>query len=177
MNNPGIDLAIWERLRKKWAELQSAGHQLKIEFQLITNPEDEKSILAIDVIQKIGSEVLIETVQRNAGEAYAALGIVGLSMEDILQKYKKMMRQLHSQVKVQQSDLVVTMMPTSPTSGEVSGFAEEHNSDIKVSTLTNYQHYYMLTALRGKMIGVTRDGWVRVKAVYRFEELEFYFEY
>ena len=45
MNNPGMDLEIWERLKKKWAELQSAGHNLEIEFRLITASEDKNNVL------------------------------------------------------------------------------------------------------------------------------------
>jgi hypothetical protein len=177
MNNPGIDFAIWERLRKKWTELQLAGHKLEIEFRLIADPESKESILAIDVIQKVDNEILVETVQRTAGDAYTILGIAGLSMEDILKKYKELMRQLYRQVRAQENAIVITMMPTSLTSGEVSGFVEKPNSDMKNSVVANYQHYYMLTALREKMVDVTKDGWKTVKAIYRSDALEFYFDY
>ena len=104
MNNPGIDLEIWERLRKKWADLQSDGHSLEIEFRLITDPKDEDNVLAIDVIQTVDDEVFTETVQRNAEEAYAALGIAGLSMERLVEVYKEIMRQLFRQAKTREGN-------------------------------------------------------------------------
>src|SRR5688572_19047381 len=79
MNNPGIDLAIWKRLRKRWTELEKAGYKLKVDFHLLADVDDENNILAIDVIQNVDSEVIIETVERNSGEADTMLGIAGLS--------------------------------------------------------------------------------------------------
>ena len=129
MNNPGMDLEIWERLKKKWAELQSAGHSLEIEFRLITNPKDENNVLAIDVIQTVDDDVFTETVQRNAEEAYAALGIAGLSMERLVEVYKELMHQLYRQAKTHDAELIVTMSTSSHLSGEVKGYIE--NPDFK----------------------------------------------
>jgi len=177
LNNPGIDSAIWERLRKSWAELQSSGHKLKIDFHLIADPEYEENILAIDVIQNVDDDVFTETVQRNAREAYATLGIVGLSIERLVEVYKEMMGQLHHQAKQKDVDLIVTMSASSPTSGEVRGYVEKRNSNIKSSVLVNYRHYYVLNALRERMIELVGDGWSKVKAIYHSGNLEFYFEY
>ena len=162
MNNPGIDLAIWERLRKRWAELETAGNKLKIDFHLLTDVDDE---------------IIIETVQRKAREAYTTLGIAGLSMERLVEVYNEMMHQLYRQTKQKNADLIVTMSPSSPTTGETRGFMEKPNSDIKNSVLVNYQHYYMLNALREKRIELAGDSWSKVRAVYRSGDLEFYFEY
>ena len=177
MNNPGIDLAIWKRLRKRWTELEKAGHKLKIDFHLLADVEDENNILAIDVLQNIDSEVIIETVERNSGEAHSMLGIAGLSRENLIKVYKEMMRQLYIQMNQQGMDLVVTMSPTSHTSGEVSAYMKNGQSGRKSSVLVNYQHYYMLAALRGKMIESAGKGWSKVRAIYHAGNLEFYFEY
>ena len=177
MNNPGIDLEIWKQLRKKWSDLDADGYKLKIDFRLIAHPNDEKNILAIDVIQNINDELITETVQRNAGEAYTALGIAGLSMERLVEVYKEMLRQLHRQAKQKDVDLIVTMYPSSPNSGEIRGYVEKRNSDIKSSVLVNYWHYYMLNALREKMMELVGDGWSKVRAVYHSGDLEFYFKY
>lgn len=177
MNNPGIDLEIWKQLRKKWTDLDADGHKLKIDFRLIAHPNDEKNILAIDVIQNINDDVVTETVQRNAGEAYTVLGIAGLSMERLVEAYKEMLGQLHGPAKKKDMDLIVIMSPSSPTSGEVRGYVVKPNSNIKSSVLVNYRHYYMLTALREKMIELVGDGWSKVKAIYHSGDLEFYFEY
>jgi hypothetical protein len=88
-----------------------------------------------------------------------------------------MMQQLHRQIKHKDMDLIVTMSPTSPTSGEVRGYVQKSNSDVKSSVLANYQHYYLLNALREQMIESAGDDWSKVRAVYRSGDLEFYFEY
>lgn len=177
MNNPGIDLEIWRQLNKKWADLTASGHKVKVEFKLIADPEDENKILMIDVIQNIDEEIVTETVQKRAGEAYPTLGIAGLSMEQLVDVYKKIMDQLHRQTKQHDAALIVTMSPNSSTSGEIRGFLEKPGADSKSNVLVNYKHYYLLNALREKMIELLGDGWSKVKAVYRSEELEFYFEY
>jgi len=177
MNNPGIDLEIWKQLRKKWSDLDASGYKLKIDFKLIAHPDDENNILAIDVFQNINDELITETVQRNAGEGYASLGIDGLSMERLIEVCKEMMRQLYGQSKQRDADLIVTMAPSSPASGETRGYLEEGQASIKSSVLVNYQHYYVLNALREKMIDSTGDGWSKARAVYPSGDLEFYFEY
>jgi hypothetical protein len=177
MNNPGIDSHTWQRLRENWAELQSAGHNLEIEFRLIADPKDENNILAIDVIQNVDSDVLTETVQKNAGGAYAVLGIDGLSMEALVKAFKNKMCMLHGQTNQKDMDLVVTMTPTSSTSGEIQGYIGKENSEVKTSVQVNYIHYYLLTALREKMTELMGDRWNTVKAVYRSGELEFCFEH
>ena len=177
MNNPGIDLENWERLRKRWSELESSGHKLNINFSLITASENDKNALAIDVIQKINDETITETVQRNSGEAYVILGIQGLSMEELVSVYKNKMRQLERETNPKEMDLVVTLSPTSSTSGEIKGYVGKEDSDMKRSVPVNYQHYYLLTALREKLKELTGDGWKSVKAISRSGELEFYFEY
>jgi len=44
------------------------------------------------------------------------------------------------------------------------------------SVQVNYQHYYLLNALRDKMIEIVGEGWSQVEAVYWQDTLEFYFE-
>jgi len=176
MNNPGIDLAVWERLKNKWSKLDKQGHKLTVEFRLVANPKDDRDILAIDVIQNADGEIVTETVQRKAGEAYPTLGIEGLSKEGLLEVYKEIISQLHREVKQQDADLIVTMAPTSPTSGEIRGYIQKRDSDEKNSVFVNYQHYYVLNALREKMMDSSGKSWSRVRAVNRSGDLEFYFE-
>jgi hypothetical protein len=140
-DNPGMDLVIWKRLRKRWAELEKAGHKLKVDFHLLADVDDENNILAIDVVQNINEELITETVQRSAGEADTMLGIAGLSREHLVKVYKEMMHQLHQQAQQTAADLTVTMSPTSLTSGEVSAHVKEGQSGRKSSVLVNYQHY------------------------------------
>ena len=69
------------------------------------------------------------------------------------------------------------MHESPPTSGETRGYMEERRSHIKSSVLVNYQQYYLLNALREKMIESAGESWSKVTAVYRSGDLEFYFEY
>jgi hypothetical protein len=177
MNNPGIDLEIWNQLRKKWTELDAKGHKLEIEFKLISAPEDKNKILVIDVVQHIDGETITETVQRNAGEAYDTLGVAGLPMERLVAVYKGMIKQLHRQANQRDMDLIVTMSPTSTTSGEVRAYLKRPDNSAQNSVLVNYRHYYVLNALREKMIEVLGEAWTRVRAIYHDGGLEFYFEY
>ena len=177
MNNPGIDLELWQQLRKKWTELDAHGHKLNIEFKLISDPEDKSKVIVIDVVQNIDGNPVTETIQRKAGEAYSMLGIAGLSMERLVGVYKELMEQQHRQTNQRDLDLVVAMSPTSPTSGEVRAFLEKPDHPVQSSVLVNYRHYYLLNALRDRMIEIVGENWIRVRAVYHAGDLEFYFEY
>ena len=158
MNNPGIDLEIWENLRKKWADLNSRGHKVSIEFRLVSHPADRKNILAIDVVQRINDDIVVETIQKKAGEAYMPMGIHGLSIEQLKDAYQSIASEDAGQ---RDADLIVTMTPTSPTSGALHGVLEKHNSDIQNSVAVNYRHYYVLNALREKMIEQRGENWSR----------------
>jgi hypothetical protein len=179
MNNPGIDLEIWQGLKTKWTDLEAGGHTLKIDFNLISDPNHENNILAIDVVQNIDNKTVVETVERMAGEAYPALGIAGLSMEGLVGAYKERMQQLHQETRPRgfDMDLVVTMSPHSGTSGEVDGLLVHPDAPVQSSVTVDYRHYYLLKALREKMIATTGDAWRRVRATYQSGGLEFYFEY
>ena len=177
MNNPGIDLEIWKQLRTKWTTLDASGQKVKVDFRLISDPNDKNKILIIDVVQNINDELVIETVQRSAGEAYPVLGIAGLPMERLVKIYKEMMEQLHGEGRQRDANLVVTMSPSSATSGEVRGFLQNPDSDVMSGVLLDYRHYYMLNALREKMTELVGDSWSKVEAVYGPGGMEFYFEY
>ena len=177
MNNPGIDLTIWEQLKQKWDKLDREGHSLEIVFKLIVDKNNEDKTLAIDVIQKIDNEIIIETVQHVAKEAYETLGIAGLSLERLVEVYKEKLHQIHSQSNMPYAYLIVTMTPSSPLSGEVKGYLEKRKKNQKFSIPVNYQHYYLLIAIRDKMIELVGDSWSQAKAVYWQGALTFYFEY
>lgn len=174
MKNPGIDLATWENLRKRWVKLDATGHMLKVDFHLIGNPQKEMDILVIDVVQHIDEEVVTETVQRKAGEAYETLGIAGLSVERLVKVYREILEKLYSQqAKPGDTTLVVTMSSRSQTSGEIRGYIQSPN--VQSSLPVDYQHYYVLNALREKMLEVTGIGWSKMRVVYDGSSLKFYF--
>ena len=177
MNNPGMDFEIWKQLKKKWTDLDASGHKLKVDFQLIAHPIEKNNVLAIDVIQHIDGKPITETVQRNAGEAYTVLGIAGLSMEQLKDVYKEMLQAFRSQSRLSEIDVVVTMSPTSSTSGELRGHLEVPNAPVQSPIVLNYQHYYVLNALRDKMVETLGECWSRVQVIYHSGELEFQFDY
>jgi hypothetical protein len=175
MKNPGVDLTVWNQLKEKWKKLYSDGHSLKIDFRLATNDNKTDKTLAIDVVQTIDEEIVVETVQRRKGEAYTALGIPELSAERLKDVYKGMMAQLHGGLGQPESELVITMSPTSETSGEVTGYLKSRSGLVKQAVLTNYQHYYVLIALREKMIEQMGENWRQVKVIYKPDVVEFYY--
>lgn len=177
MNNPGIDVKMWEQLRANWTQLNASGKSVKVDFQLINSDAVKDKTLAIDVVQTIDDEIVVETVQRNAGEAYDILGIAGLSMEDLVQTYKKMLHELHREAGKEEVDLIVEMTPHSDVSGETKGYLQKPGADMKTHIPLNYQHYYVLNALRGKMVELVGDRWDRVKALYHAGGIEFHFDY
>jgi hypothetical protein len=177
MNNPGIDLEIWKQLREKWTELDAKGHKIKVDFKLIADSNDKKNILAIDAVQHIDNEIVTETVQHIAGEAYPILGIAGLSMERLVEVLKEMLKKSYNEANQRDADLIVTMLPTSPTSGEIKAVLAKSDAPVQSSLLINYRYYYMLNALREQMVEATGDNWKQVRAVYHLGDLEFYFEY
>ena len=98
-------------------------------------------------------------------------------MEGLVQTYREMIGQLQRQANQRDADLVVAMVPTSPTSGEVRGYVVRTDSATISNVLVNYRHYYVLNALRDKMTELLGESWSQVKAAYRESALEFYFEY
>lgn len=177
MKKPSIDARVWKQLKEKWTKLDIDGHSLRVDFKLITHCRKKDKTLAIDVVQTIDDDFIIETVQRKNGEAYAALGISGLSVEDLKDIFKEMMAQLHHRRGQPKSDLVILMFPTSDISGEVTGYLQSQDEPVKQPVLTDYQHYYVLNALREKMIEQLGKKWKQVKAIYHQDTLDFYFEY
>ena len=179
MNNPGIDMEIWKQLREKWARLDARGDKIKVDFNLLADPQDEENILAIDVVQHIDKWIRVETVQHIAGEADDVLGITGLSLERLKEVLKEMMRELYQQTKPREydMDLIVTMSPHSATSGEVEGVLEHPVAPVQSSVVVNYRFYYVLNALRERMAETTGNRWKEVRAVYHLGDLEFYFDY
>jgi len=177
MKNLGIDLMVWKQLKEKWTKLDASGCLLRIGFKLIISDSEKDKTLAVDVIQTIDNEIVVETVQRMKGEAYTVLGISDLSVERLKDVYKEAIAQLHSRLGRPESNLVITMSPTSELSGEVTGYLQSHDEPVKRAILTNYQHYYILNALREKMAESVGNYWKKVKTIYLSDALEFYFEY
>ena len=178
MNNPGMDPENWKRINQKVDALASAGHMVKVTYKLIKSAEDKDKILLIDVIQNIDGEIVTETVEQHPDEGYAAIGIAGFSMEHLVGLYNEWIRKLLIQSHGKQHDtLIVSMSSISPTSGELKGILIKPESNLQSSVQVNYMHYYILNALREKMVEAVGDRCTQVKAVYASQALDFYFDY
>lgn len=179
MNNPGIDVEIWKRLKQKWAKLEAQGHKVKIDFKLIADSKNEKNILAIDVIQHIDKWLITETVQKVAGEAYAPLGIAGLTLEQLKELVRDMLREIEQTKDAIQLGLEPQLMMTyhSATSGEVQGLLVHPDAPVQSAVPVNYRYYYVLNALRDKMIELTEAAWSSVRVDDHKGDVDFYFEY
>ena len=69
------------------------------------------------------------------------------------------------------------MTPTSPISGEVKAYFDEQEKNEKDFIQVDYQHYYLLNAIREKIVDLTGSTWSQIRAVYWQDTLEFYFEH
>ncbi len=54
---------------------------------------------------------------------------------------------------------------------------EVPDAPVQSSVLVNYQHYYVLNAIRDRMTEMLGKSWKQVRAVYHSGNLEFYFDY
>lgn len=169
----------WQRLTQRWDEIRSNGHTLEIRYRRIVAPDDENRTQVIDIIQNIDGEVFIETVECSTGEVEAILETNNLSLEGLQKEYEVILKNLL----LQQPDhhgthLVVNMIPTSSSTGEISCYLERPTGRSNIQL--NYRHYYMLKALREKMSSSMGESWVQVQVIYQpgmFSNLEFYFDY
>jgi hypothetical protein len=98
-------------------------------------------------------------------------------MERLVEVYKEKLSQLYWQSNKPHAKLSVFMTPSSLTSGETRVYIEEQKENHKIVLQVDYQHYYLLNALRDKIIETTCNSWRQVKAVYWQDSLEFYLEY
>jgi hypothetical protein len=179
MNNPGIDMEIWNQLKEKWAALDAKGYRIKVDFNLLADPQDEKNILAIDVVQHINDrEIVVETVQHIPGEAYGVLGIAELSIERLKEVLQGMMQDLYQQTRPKgfEMDLSLTMSPHSAASGEVEALLVHPDAPVQSWVPVNYRYYYVLNALREKMAEVNGQRWKTVRVEYHAGDLQFYFK-
>ena len=174
-----IDPENWQRLTQRWEEIRSTGHTLELRYRRIVAPDDENRTQVIDIIQNIDGDLFIETVECSTGEVEAVLEINHLSLEGLQKEYEVLLKNLLlKQPDHHDTHLVVTMIPTSPSTGEISCYLERPTGRSNVQL--NYRHYYMLKALREKMSSIVGESCSRVQAIYQsgmFGNLEFYFDY
>ena len=105
------------------------------------------------------------------------MGITGMSMENLVATYKKILQRVHPRPYQPDIKLVITMSPSSPSSGELKAFLVSSDGVIQNSILITYQHYYMLNAIRNKLTEIVGEKCSQIKAVFCQGELDFFFEH
>lgn len=159
MNNTDMNKEIWIALREKWAALDAQGHAVKVEFNILKDPQDETRDLAIDVAQNINGEWFVQTVQRQPGEACSLLGIDGLGLEKLVELAGQAVVSVTEPVtgaKTYEEEMHLFLTRISPEASEISGYILSAAGE-KVRVRANYQHYYLLNAILEGMSGITRE--------------------
>lgn len=143
MNKTQFNTEIWTALREKWLKLDAEGHAVKINFNILKDPNAASEDLAIDVAQNINGEWLVQTVQRQTGEARRLLGIEGLEPIQLIALARQLINSLTDQ---ETDELHLFLKRISPESSEIHGHVMSKTGE-KISLRTNYQHYYVLNEL------------------------------
>lgn len=175
MKNPGIEESIWQSLREKWGRWESDGHQVSVDFNPLTAPDDESNVLGVDVIQRKDEEIVLQTIQYTARKAYDVLNISGASLDLLMEAFEHHTRTLLSENDCKEAK--VTMHYLSEESGEITVFGELYDNKGTSYIAASYLQYYALNAMRDLMFGVTGQAWKTAKVDVYFRYCEFYFEH
>ena len=147
MDTQQYNTELWTALREKWVQLDAEGHKIKVDFNILKDPQDEKKDLAIDVAQNIDGEWVVQTVQQQPREAYPVLGIEGLGTAELLALARGLVGSLTETIPgTEAEETHLVMKRIAPESAEISGYVVSKTGE-KVSLRTNYQHYYVLNEI------------------------------
>lgn len=144
-----MNTEIWTALRQKWARLDAEGHNVKVEFNILKDPKDETKDLAIDVSQNIDGEWVVQTVQRQAQEAYPVIGIEGLVLDELINLAGQVVNSVTQPITGQATyddEMHLFMKRISPETSEIYGHVISKTGE-KVGIRTNCQHYYVLNEI------------------------------
>jgi hypothetical protein len=165
MNNPGVKEEIWRALNRKWDGLVSEGHSVNVEFKLIRNPQDPSKILAIDVAQNIDGEWHTQTVQKQVREAYPAVGIEGLTLDqliDVAQDIVKSVTEPITGKRAYDEELHLFMKRISPETSEIHGHIISDTGE-RIGVRANYQHYYVINAILEQIADIMREEFAEIQ--------------
>ena len=149
MNNPGVKKDVWIALRQKWTRLVDQGHALKVEFKIVKDPHDEAKELAIDVAQNVDGEWVVQTVQRQVQEAYPAIGIEGLGLDQLITLARDIVNSVTKPITgraTYDDEMHLFMKRISSETSEIHGHIISKTGE-KVGIRANYQHYYVLNEI------------------------------
>lgn len=149
MSNPGFNTAIWTDLRQKWVKLDAEGHHVKVDFNVLKDPQDSKKDLAMDVAQNIDGEWIVQTVQQHPGEARSILGIEGVELSQLIEVAEHVINSVIEPILGQESnntELHLLMKRFGPDTSEISCHLISESGE-RISIRTNYQQYYLLNEI------------------------------
>lgn len=149
MDDPGIKEEIWLALRQKWDRLVAEGHAVKVEFNILTDPQDEATALAIDVAQNIDGEWIVQTVQKQVQEGYSVVGIEGMVLDQLLSLAKEIVASVTIPItgcETHDEELHLFMKRISSETSEIHGYVITKNGE-KIGVRTNYRHYYVINEI------------------------------
>lgn len=175
LDNPGIEESMWKALNKKWSDLVENNHDLDIDFQLITDPSDSSSVLAIDIQQRVDGKWIVQTFQREKDEAVNILGIQDMSLDELIDIVKK---HLQKKDHLPQAKTVTFTQFHGEKTGETRKIEVSQKNNKEYSVQTSYADYYMLNAIGEKIAELTGDIVSEIQVVENFPSgIEYYFIY
>jgi hypothetical protein len=165
MNNPGLKEEIWTDLRQKWAGLVDEGHTVKVEFNILKDPKDENRDLAIDVAQYIDGEWVVQTVQRQAREAYAVIGIEGLMLDQLINLAGHVVDSITEPITSRETyddEMHLFMKHISPETSEIYGYVISETGE-KIGVRPNYQHYYVINEILEQISKIMKEKYREIQ--------------
>jgi len=165
MNTPELKEEIRHALFQKWDGLVAEGHTLKVEFNILKDPEDESKTLAIDIAQNIDGEWHVQTVQSQVQEAYPVIGIEGVALDQLINLAGDVVDSVTGPLNSQRNDddeihLFVNLI--SPETSEIHGHIISKTGE-KIGVRTNYQHYYVINEMLEQISRTTKEENVEIE--------------
>lgn len=173
-NNPGIDESMWKALNQKRSDLVANDHDLDVDFQLITDPSDSSSVLAIDLQQKIDGNWVVQTFQREKNEATKVLGIQDMSLDELINVVEKRLEK--DEHHLPQAKTVTFAQFHGEKTGETRKIEISQKNNEECSVQTSYADYYTINAIGEKIADLTGDIVSEVQVVENFPSgIEYHF--
>ena len=165
MNNPGVKEETWSALRQKWDRLAAEGHTLKVEFNILTDPKDESKALAIDVAQNIDGEWHVQTVQRQAQEAYPVIGIEGAGLNQLINLADRVVDSVTEPITgrgTYDDEMHIFMKRISPETSEIHGHVISKTGE-KIGIRANYHHYFVLNEILEQISKLMKEEYAEIQ--------------
>ena len=166
LDNPGIEESMWKALSQKWNDLVANGHDLDIDFQLITDPSVSSLVFAIDIQQRIDDKWIVQTFQREKNEAAKNLGIQDMSLDELINIVKKRLQK--NKHHLPQAKTVTFARFYGEKTRETRKIEVFEKNNQEYSVKTSYFDYYILNAIREKIADLTGNIVSEIQVVENF---------